>query len=161
VQGGGHGILSPNYGLGIDRVVSQLESLKCMPTDRDFVRLNSKLLLRMANIEWQMNARMRTSSGPSVAGAVQRGALFWRPLRESNHNFSYKCAFPITLSSLEFHTHALSDNSAAISFKQTTTNSGPFLKIVTQTALKWGKEGWGGHIGVSWRSVIFFCVVLI
>lgn len=39
--------------------------------------------------------------------------------------------------------------SASISFTQNATNPLPFLKLVTNNALKWGKEGWGGHIGVS------------
>jgi hypothetical protein len=51
------------------------------------------------------------------------------------------------------------ENSASITFKQTATNPGPFLKIVTQTALRWGKEGWGGHIGVSPKFIISFCIV--
>jgi hypothetical protein len=58
-------------------------------------------------------------------------------------------------------THPSFENSASISFKQTATNPGPFLKIITQTALKWGKEGWGGHIGVSFKFVTFFRVSLI
>jgi hypothetical protein len=51
------------------------------------------------------------------------------------------------------------ENSAFITFKQTATNPGPFLKIVTQTALRWGKEGWGGHIGVSPNFILTFCII--
>jgi hypothetical protein len=50
--------------------------------------------------------------------------------------------------------------SASISFNQTTTNAIPWLKIVTWTALRWSKEGWGGHINVSLASAVLFCLIL-
>jgi hypothetical protein len=34
------------------------------------------------------------------------------------------------------------------------------LKIVTRTALKWSKEGWGGHIHVNLASTVVFYIVL-
>jgi hypothetical protein len=35
------------------------------------------------------------------------------------------------------------------------------LKIVTETALRWGKEGWGGHIGVRLESIILSRIISI
>ena len=62
MQGGGHGILSPNYGLGIDRVVSALESLKCRPTDLDS----------------QVEFKVVTPDGKyRVANECQNEDLFW------------------------------------------------------------------------------------
>lgn len=38
---------------------------------------------------------------------------------------------------------------ASIAFNQTATNVAPWLKLATYNALKWSKEGWGGHVSVS------------
>lgn len=93
MQGGGHSILSPNFGLGMDRVVSKPDYLKSFPTDLNYVmcRLNSKLSHRMVNIEWQMNAKMRIFSGPFVAVVLEHGALCLRALTRLNHSLNCKC----------------------------------------------------------------------
>jgi hypothetical protein len=52
VQGGGHSILSPVYGLGVDRVVSDLFSCTLRLTGILWIRrLNSKLSRQMVTTE--------------------------------------------------------------------------------------------------------------
>jgi hypothetical protein len=64
VQGGGHGILSPNYGLGVDRVVSKLKNLKHTVTD--------------PSVDAQVEFKVVTPDGKyRVANECHNEDLFW------------------------------------------------------------------------------------
>ncbi|KAF7968929.1 hypothetical protein HWV62_28814 [Athelia sp. TMB] len=107
VQAGGHSILSPNYGLGIDRVVE----FKVVTPDGVYRTANE---CQNEDLFWALRG-----GGGSTYGVVLET--------------SQKVESQLTLQV----------------FTQNATNAAPFLKIVTNNALKWGKEGWGGHIGAN------------
>ncbi|KAF7971255.1 hypothetical protein HWV62_21584 [Athelia sp. TMB] len=111
VQAGGHSILSPNYGLGIDRVV-------------EFKVVTPDGVYRTAN-------------------ECQNEDLFWA-LRGGGGS-----TYGVVLETSQKVESQLTLQVASVSFTQNATNAAPFLKIVTNNALKWGKEGWGGHIGAN------------
>ncbi|KZP28938.1 FAD-binding domain-containing protein [Athelia psychrophila] len=111
VQGGGHSILSPNYGLGIDRVVE----FKVVTPDGQY----------------------------RTANECQNEDLFWA-LRGGGGS-----TYGVVLETSQRVEPQLTLQVASISFTQNATNPLPFLKLVTNNALKWGKEGWGGHIGAN------------
>ncbi|KAA1467757.1 FAD-binding domain-containing protein [Dentipellis sp. KUC8613] len=111
VLGGGHSILTPVYGLGIDRVVE----FKIVTPDGQ---------LRVAN-------------------ECQNSDLFWA-LRGGGGG-----TFGIVLESSHRVEPKLSLVVASLKFPQTATNPLPFLRLVTDKALQWGQEGWGGHIGAN------------
>jgi hypothetical protein len=52
-------------------------------------------------------------------------------------------------------------HSAYIRYTQSGSNTFPWLNIVTRTALKWSKEGWGGHIRVNFTfGTLLLCAML-
>lgn len=109
VQGGGHSILSPVYGLGVDRVVQ----FKVVTPDGVY----------------------------RVANECQNTDLFWA-LRGGGGS-----TFGVVLETSQRVEPQMRIVAASIKFPQTATNAAPWLKLVVDNALKWGKQGWGGHIG--------------
>ncbi|EIM92699.1 FAD-binding domain-containing protein [Stereum hirsutum FP-91666 SS1] len=109
VQGGGHSILSPVYGLGADRVLQ----FKVVTPDGE---------LRVAN-------------------ECQNEDLFWA-LRGGGGG-----TFGVVLESTHLVEPQMSLRVASISFTQTSNNSREWFEIVVNNSLRWGNEGWGGHIG--------------
>jgi hypothetical protein len=108
VQNGGHSILSPVYGLGVDRVL-------------EFKVVTPDGVYRTAN-------------------EFQNPDLFWA-LRGGGGG-----TFGVVLESTHRVEPALRFVSANIKFPANSTNMLPFMEIVVNNTLKWGKEGWGGHI---------------
>jgi FAD/FMN-containing dehydrogenase len=111
LQGGGHSVLSPSYGLGVDRVVQ----FKVVTPDGHY----------------------------RVANECQNKDLFWA-LRGGGGS-----TWGVVLETSQKVEPQLKLRVASIAFNQTATNAAPWLKLVTQNALKWSKEGWGGHIGAN------------
>ncbi|THH13439.1 hypothetical protein EW146_g6785 [Bondarzewia mesenterica] len=109
VQGGGHSILTPVYGLGVDRVVQ----FKVVTPDGKY----------------------------RVANECQNKDLFWA-LRGGGGG-----TFGVVLETSFRVEPQFSLIAASIKFTQTSTNAAPWLKLVVNKTLQWGKEGWGGHIG--------------
>ena len=107
VQNGGHSILSPVYGLGVDRVLEY----KIVTPDGVY---------RTAN-EFQ---------NPDLFWALRWWRRNLRVVLESTHRVEPAIRFV----------------SAHIEFPANSTNMLPFMEIVVNNALKWGQEGWGGHI---------------
>lgn len=108
VQNGGHSILSPVYGLGVDRVL-------------EFNIVTPDGVYRTAN-------------------EFQNADLFWA-LRGGGGG-----TFGVVLESTHHVEPAIRFVSANIKFPTTSTNMLPFMEIVVNNTLKWGQEGWGGHI---------------
>lgn len=107
-QTAGHSVLSPVYGLAVDRVVQY---------------------------------KVVTPDGQHrVANACQNPDLFWA-LRGGGGN-----TFGVVLES----THRLEPNmpltGAVMEFEKQGSNMVPFLDIVVNNSLRWGQEGWGGHV---------------
>lgn len=104
----GHSVLSPVYGLGVDRVVQY---------------------------------KVVTPDGQQrIANACQNPDLFWA-LRGGGGN-----TFGVVLES----THSLEPDvplaAAVMKFQRKGMNMLPFLDIIVNSSLRWGQEGWGGHI---------------
>ncbi|KXG47786.1 FAD-binding, type 2 [Penicillium griseofulvum] len=108
VQNGGHSILSPVYGLGVDRVL-------------EFKVVTPDGVYRTAN-------------------EFQNPDLFWA-LRGGGGG-----TFGVVLESTHRVEPAIRFVSANIKFPSNSTNVLPFMEIVVNNTLKWGQEGWGGHI---------------
>lgn len=108
IQNGGHSILSPVYGLGIDRVL-------------EFKIVTPDSVYRTAN-------------------EFQNPDLFWA-LRGGGGG-----TFGVVLESTHYVEPAIRFVSANIKFPGNSTNMLPFMDIVVNNTLKWGQEGWGGHI---------------
>ncbi|KAJ5178275.1 FAD-binding type 2 [Penicillium coprophilum] len=108
VQNGGHSILSPVYGLGIDRVL-------------EFKVVTPDGVYRTAN-------------------KYQNPDLFWA-LRGGGGG-----TFGVVLESTHHVEPAIRFVAANIKFPSNSTNMLPFMEIVVNNTLKWGQEGWGGHI---------------
>ena len=108
VQNGGHSILSPVYGLGVDRVL-------------EFKVVTPDGVYRTAN-------------------EFQNPDLFWA-LRGGGGG-----TFGVVLESTHRVEPAIRFVSANIKFPGNCTNMLPFMDIVVNNTLKWGQEGWGGHI---------------
>ncbi|KAJ5978032.1 hypothetical protein N7501_001374 [Penicillium viridicatum] len=108
VQNGGHSILSPVYGLGIDRVL-------------EFKIVTPDGVYRTAN-------------------EFQNADLFWA-LRGGGGG-----TFGVVLESTHRVEPAIRFVAANIKFPTTSANMLPFMEIVVNNTLKWGQEGWGGHI---------------
>ncbi|CAI7648041.1 unnamed protein product [Penicillium glandicola] len=108
VQNGGHSILSPVYGLGVDRVL-------------EFKIVTPDGVYRTAN-------------------EFQNSDLFWA-LRGGGGG-----TFGVVLESTHHVEPAIRFVAASIQFTSNSTNMLPFMEIVVNNTLKWGEEGWGGHI---------------
>ncbi|OQD71321.1 hypothetical protein PENPOL_c001G07555 [Penicillium polonicum] len=108
VQNGGHSILSPVYGLGVDRVL-------------EFKIVTPDGVYRTAN-------------------EFQNADLFWA-LRGGGGG-----TFGVVLESTHRVEPAIRFVAANIKFPTTSANMLPFMEIVVNNTLKWGQEGWGGHI---------------
>ncbi|KAJ6184164.1 hypothetical protein N7519_005465 [Penicillium mononematosum] len=108
VQNGGHSILSPVYGLGVDRVL-------------EFKVVTPDGVYRTAN-------------------EFQNPDLFWA-LRGGGGG-----TFGVVLESTHRVEPAIRFVAANIKFPGNSTNMLPFMDIVVNNTLKWGQEGWGGHI---------------
>ncbi|KUM66970.1 hypothetical protein ACN42_g59 [Penicillium freii] len=108
VQNGGHSILSPVYGLGVDRVL-------------EFKVVTPDGVYRTAN-------------------EFQNADLFWA-LRGGGGG-----TFGVVLESTHRVEPAIRFVAANIKFPTTSANMLPFMEIVVNNTLKWGQEGWGGHI---------------
>jgi FAD/FMN-containing dehydrogenase len=108
VQNGGHSILSPVYGLGVDRVL-------------EFKVVTPDGVYRTAN-------------------EFQNPDLFWA-LRGGGGG-----TFGVVLESTHRVEPAIRFVAANVKFPGNSTNVLPFMDIVVNNTLKWGQEGWGGHI---------------
>ncbi|KAJ5800175.1 CAZyme family AA7 [Penicillium psychrosexuale] len=108
IQNGGHSILSPVYGLGVDRVL-------------EFKIVTPDGVYRTAN-------------------EFQNRDLFWA-LRGGGGG-----TFGVVLESTHHVEPAIRFVAANIKFTSNSTNMLPFMEIVVNNTLKWGQEGWGGHI---------------
>ncbi|KAK7178646.1 isoamyl alcohol [Paraphaeosphaeria sporulosa] len=111
LQGGGHSVLSPVFGLGVDRVVQ----FKIVTPDGQ-VRIENKC--QNKDVFWALRG-----GGGGTFGVVL----------EATHRVESK-SVPLAVASMNFPTAA--DNS----------NVMPFLEICVNESLRWGREGWGGHI---------------
>jgi hypothetical protein len=151
VQGGGHSILSPVYGLGVDRVVSDLRYLKRTPTNYDSA--DTKVEFKVVTPDGEYRVANECQNEDLFWALRGGGGSTWGVVLETSQKVEPKLQLQVWASHsfvqlLTMYSSRL-ENSAVINFNQTKTNAFPWLKIVTQTALKWAKEGWGGHIGVS------------
>ncbi|KAJ5499009.1 FAD linked oxidase N-terminal [Penicillium expansum] len=108
IQNGGHSILSPVYGLGVDRVL-------------EFKIVTPDGVYRTAN-------------------EFQNHDLFWA-LRGGGGG-----TFGVVIESTHRVEPAIRFVAANIKFPTNSTNMLPFMEIVVNNTLKWGEEGWGGHI---------------
>ncbi|KAJ7291112.1 FAD-binding domain-containing protein [Mycena rebaudengoi] len=109
VMGGGHSILTPVYGLGVDRVLQ----FKIVTPDGKY----------------------------RVANSAQNTDLFWA-LRGGGGS-----TFGVVLETTILAEPRMRLQVASMLFPKTATNYQPFLKLIVDQSLKWGKEGWGGHMG--------------
>lgn len=116
VLGGGHSVLSPVYGLGVDRVVE---------------------------------FKIVTSDGvPRVANRCQHPDLFWAlrgggggtfgVVLEATHRV--EPAMPIAVADIALPANASVDVSL------------DWIELTARESLKWGKQGWGGHIAGLWMT---------
>ncbi|KAG0157785.1 hypothetical protein PDIDSM_1839 [Penicillium digitatum] len=108
IQNGGHSILSPVYGLGVDRVL-------------EFKVVTPDGVYRTAN-------------------EFKNPDLFWA-LRGGGGG-----TFGVVLKSTHQVEPAIRFVAAIIKFPANSTNMLPFMELVVNNTLKWGQEGWGGHI---------------
>jgi hypothetical protein len=111
VQGGGHSILSPVYGLGVDRVVQY----KIVTPDGQ-IRIANQC--QHQDLFWALRG-----GGGGTFGVVL----------EATHRVESK---PIQL--------AVASMSFPIAIDK--SNIMPFLELCVNESLRWGREGWGGHI---------------
>ncbi|KAI9666386.1 MAG: hypothetical protein M1821_004322 [Bathelium mastoideum] len=109
VMGGGHSVLSPVYGLGIDRVL-------------EFHIVTPDGVFRIAN-------------------ACQNQDLFWA-LRGGGGG-----SFGVVLSTTHKVEPAMPLSVVSLNFTATPTNTVPFMSLMVDSALRWAREGWGGHLG--------------
>jgi FAD/FMN-containing dehydrogenase len=110
VQGGGHSVLSPVYGLGVDRVV-------------EFKIVTPDGVLRTANSCQNADLfRALRGGGGGTFGAVL----------EATHRV--EPAIPIAVSSITLPGNATKDTAMS------------FVELQVRESLKWGQEGWGGHV---------------
>ncbi|KAF9013840.1 FAD-binding domain-containing protein [Hymenopellis radicata] len=108
LMGGGHSILSPVYGLGVDRVLQ----FKVVTPDGKYRVANE---FRNQDLFWALRG-----GGGGTFGVVLECTIKAEP--------------------------QIKLQVASLSFTQTTDNARGFLKLVIDNSVKWGTEGWGGHI---------------
>ncbi|TDL26957.1 FAD-binding domain-containing protein [Rickenella mellea] len=110
LMGGGHSILSPALGLGVDRVVE---------------------------------IKIVTPDGQSrVANDCHNSDLFWALRGGGGGTFGVV----LDLESTHKVEPQLSLQVASLSFNGTSTNLRQFYGLAINNSVKWGSEGWGGHI---------------
>ncbi|KAK7689560.1 hypothetical protein QCA50_007352 [Cerrena zonata] len=106
--GGGHSILSPNFGLGVDRVVQ------------------IKVITPNGHLQ--------------VANECQNTDLFWA-LRGGGGS-----AFGVVMESTHRVEPQLALQAAIIKFPGNISNLADWYNLTIQNSLRWGQNGWGGHI---------------
>ncbi|EIN11189.1 FAD-binding domain-containing protein [Punctularia strigosozonata HHB-11173 SS5] len=111
VMTGGHSVLSPVYGLAVDRVVQ-------------FKLVTPDGVLRVAN----------ECTNPDLFWALRGGGGgTFGVVLESSHRVEPRLTLQV----------------AKVSFTSTVDSLSQFYNITISNALKWGREGWGGHISGS------------
>ncbi|EKM56467.1 uncharacterized protein PHACADRAFT_207699 [Phanerochaete carnosa HHB-10118-sp] len=106
--GGGHSILSPVYGLGVDRVVE----IKVVTPDGRFRTVNE---CEDSDLFWALRG-----GGGSAFGVVTELTMRVEP--------------QLTL------------QAAIIEFPANLSNLVSWYELMVNNSLRWGQEGWGGHI---------------
>ncbi|EKM56474.1 uncharacterized protein PHACADRAFT_92497 [Phanerochaete carnosa HHB-10118-sp] len=106
--GGGHSILSPVYGLGVDRVVE----IKVVTPDGRFRTVNE---CEDSDLFWALRG-----GGGSAFGVVTELTMRVEP--------------QLTL------------QAAIIKFPANSSNLVSWYELMVNSSLRWGQEGWGGHI---------------
>lgn len=119
LQGGGHTVLSPVYGLGVDRVVE----FKIVTPDGQF-RIANKC--QNPDLFWALRG-----GGGGTFGVVL----------EATHKVESR-PIPMAVATMSFPT--ATDKS----------NIMPFLDVCVNESLRWGQEGWGGHIQFQTTKLI-------
>ncbi|KAF8887427.1 FAD-binding domain-containing protein [Mucidula mucida] len=108
LMGGGHSILSPVYGLGVDRVLQ----FKIVTPDGVYRTVNE---FNDADLFWALRG-----GGGGTFGVVLEATMLVEP--------------------------QIKLQVASLSINRTTEGARGFLQISIDNGVKWGKEGWGGHI---------------
>lgn len=109
LMGGGHSVLSPVFGLGIDRV---------------------------------LQFRVVTPDGvPRIANAFSNPDLFWALRGGGGSTFGVviEATFRVEPTPIKLQV-------ASVSYQATPSNVLPYLSLIVENSLKWGQEGWGGHV---------------
>ncbi|GAP82512.2 putative isoamyl alcohol [Rosellinia necatrix] len=116
VLGGGHSVLSPVYGLGVDRVV-------------EFKVVTSDGILRVAN----------RCQHPDLFWALKGGGGgTFGVVLEATHRV--EPAMPIAVAHITLPTEATVDTSLQ------------WIELMARESLRWGEEGWGGHVAGLWMT---------
>ncbi|KAF9033033.1 FAD-binding domain-containing protein [Hymenopellis radicata] len=108
LMGGGHSILSPVYGLGVDRVLQ----FKIVTPDGVYRTVNE---FNDIDLFWALRG-----GGGGTFGVVLEATMLVEP--------------------------QLKLQVASLSINRTTEGARGFLQIAIDNGVKWGQEGWGGHI---------------
>ncbi|KAM5541133.1 hypothetical protein V8D89_005062 [Ganoderma adspersum] len=134
--GGGHSILSPVYGLAVDRVVR--------PTHKFAMRraliqpINPSLLRTMHN---QVQVKVVTPDGVfRTANECQNQDLFFA-LRGGGGS-----AFGVVIEASHRTEPKLAIQAAVFRFTPTGTDLADWYGLTVDNAFQWVNEGWGGHI---------------
>lgn len=116
VQGGGHSVLAPVYGMGADRVVQ----FQVVTPDG---RLRTANRCRNADLFFALRG-----GGGGTFGVVL----------EATHRV--EPAVPVAMASITLPSNITTDTAMA------------WLELQARESLRWGREGWGGHVAGSYLA---------
>jgi FAD/FMN-containing dehydrogenase len=133
VQGGGHSILSPVYGLGVDRV----REFKIVTPDGQYRVANE---CENQDLFWALRG-----GGGSTFGVVLESSHIVEPT-------SLALQVYVAASTRDQISSRSRRYRAFIKHSGNTTVQASWLELLVENALKWGTEGWGGHMTASQRS---------
>ncbi|KAJ7618051.1 hypothetical protein FB45DRAFT_933192 [Roridomyces roridus] len=117
MMGGGHSVLSPSFGLGVDRVVE----IKLVTPDGK---------LRIAN-------------------SCQNEDLFWA-LRGGGGG-----TFGVVLESTHQVEPRMPIQVINMTFSPTSSNLPEYFSILVNNSVRWGTEGWGGHVNRQPAGILY------
>ncbi|KAI1782089.1 FAD-binding domain-containing protein [Ganoderma leucocontextum] len=132
--GGGHSILSPVYGLAVDRVVGPACTFRLRS------HVHSPLLVRVMG-NWQVQVQVVTPDGVyRTANECQNQDPFFA-LRGGGGS-----AFGVVLESTHRTEPKFVIQTAVLRFTPTGTDLADWYALTVNNSLKWANDGWGGHI---------------